>query len=190
MTTDWRSILTSAYQTPARVPEATLLLHHILVKFPEVRRALNKTRRTKALHDMLAAGIGHAVLASQPSMKQSIASLTAAGYRVTSQQERHSDTHTPLDSVSCSRAHRIQLLLAFLLHAEDGLTDEQAMLVSGVPASSCWWRRCSELRADRLVVPMLDDHDKRITRAGKSGVPRMVCTITPEGRAVALSVKQ
>lgn len=50
-----------------------------------------------------------------------------------------------------------------------GLTDEEAAVAAGIPARSCWWKRCNELREAGAIVPTGD------TRVGEAGVPRMVC---------------
>jgi hypothetical protein len=61
-----------------------------------------------------------------------------------------------------------------------GLTDSEARAWARLPARSCYWKRCSELRQDGLVE-VLDG----ITRPDvETGEARVVCRITDAGRAV------
>lgn len=61
---------------------------------------------------------------------------------------------------------RETILRAFEQHP-DGLTDEEAAAVAGV--GGCWWKRCSELRQQGLIV------DSGRVRKGTAGRPRIVC---------------
>lgn len=67
------------------------------------------------------------------------------------------------------------LLTAFRSHP-DGLTDEEAAKVAGVSLSSEYAKRCSELRDAMLIVPRINPATgEPLTRAGRSGVSRIVC---------------
>ena len=86
---------------------------------------------------------------------------------------------------------RGKLLLAYFSDSfeKSGLTDEEASRVAGVPQNSCWWKRSGELRELGLITPMTNDNGDLIRRKGTSGVSRMVCVITDEGRSVAMSLE-
>ncbi len=80
------------------------------------------------------------------------------------------------------RSQRERLLAAYNLAAWDGLTDEEAGRVTGlyVVRSCCYWKRCSELRAGGLIMPLERD-GRSVTRTGPSGHPQRVCRITSKG---------
>lgn len=67
-----------------------------------------------------------------------------------------------------STAHAC-LLTAYMRAGELGLTDEQAAIEAELDMRSCWWKRCSELRAVGLVVPTGEE------RISSSGRRRIVC---------------
>lgn len=76
---------------------------------------------------------------------------------------------------------KVRLLLQYRAAADDGadgLTDEEAADRAGLLAS-CHWKRCGELRFEGLIEQPADRH----TRKGSAGVERIVCQITPAGRA-------
>lgn len=65
----------------------------------------------------------------------------------------------------------------FGARAHADLTDSEAQAQSGVPVRSCWWKRCSELRADGLIAYTGE------TRADAlSGEQRALSRITDLGR--------
>lgn len=64
---------------------------------------------------------------------------------------------------------------------ERGFTDEQAAEWAGLLAS-CYWKRTGELRGGGLIEPIKDEEGAILTRTGKSGVSRMICRITSDGR--------
>lgn len=68
---------------------------------------------------------------------------------------------------------RQRLLWAFEKHP-DGLTDEQAAIIAGLSMRSCWWKRCSELRAEGLI------EDTGLMRVGSAGSMQMVSRIVPQ----------
>lgn len=80
-----------------------------------------------------------------------------------------------------ANSQKARLLQAFVSAGEQGRTDEEAAMASGVSMRSCFWKRCSELREDGMI------EDIGITRAGDAGVPRMVCRVTNAGRAMWMS---
>lgn len=73
---------------------------------------------------------------------------------------------------------KAKLLDAYQQAYPDGLTDEEAAERSGVNMRSCWWRRCTELREDGTIAPVIEA-GKEATRAGSSGVQRIVCAYVP-----------
>lgn len=79
---------------------------------------------------------------------------------------------------------RLRLLIEYRTAADagrDGLTDEEAAQAAGLTGgTSCWWKRCNELRDDYMIERPVD----QATRKGTAGVERMVCAISTAGRAV------
>lgn len=73
---------------------------------------------------------------------------------------------------------RDHLLLAYHWCGDLGFTDEQAAHRAGL-LSGCWWKRCGELRDLGLIKQLKGEP----VRKGTSGVGRIICEITPEGRA-------
>ena len=70
---------------------------------------------------------------------------------------------------------KYKLLLAFKENPS-GLTDEEAARWAGLPLTSCYWKRCGELREDGLIAPLQHPVTKEIvTRTGQAGVQRIVC---------------
>lgn len=68
------------------------------------------------------------------------------------------------------------------LPAEYGLTDSEARVAAGISARSCYWKRCSELRADGLIEPVLldgtvDAGAVTITRPAGNGTERVVARV-------------
>lgn len=179
------------------LPEVAVIMRHINDTFPEMKRALREPGRSRVLHDIIAAGIGSAISRSVPTLEQSVATVMAAGYHVTSQpvnvtpiRKREPGTQTmpsaenQLNYVS-QDSQRGQLLLAYLAAGEAGLTDEEARVSAGIAERSNWWKRCGELRAAGLITVVQDQFENTLTRVGSSGTSRIVCEITLEGRAVA-----
>lgn len=86
----------------------------------------------------------------------------------------------------------VRLLAAYRDHAacdgataEQGLTDSEARAIADLPVRSCYWKRCSVLRAEGLIAPVEvgPDGATPFTRPDvDTGEPRIVCTITPAGR--------
>ena len=92
---------------------------------------------------------------------------------------RASDPHTSHLAASHARVRRqtqLGRLLAAYAHdnATDGLTDEMAAMNAGLSMRSCWWKRCSELRALELI-------DRCGTGISSTGEKVMVCKITRLG---------
>lgn len=78
---------------------------------------------------------------------------------------------------------RLRLLAMYPYAGDQGLTDEEAAAAAKVSGRSCSWKRCGELRADRCIEQQVRD-GVPVTRKGDAGVDRIVCMITPVGRAV------
>ena len=62
-----------------------------------------------------------------------------------------------------------KLLNAYRTAYPAGLTDEEAAIAAGLSLRSCFWKRCSELRQDRLIVRTGE------SREGSANVEMMVC---------------
>lgn len=75
-------------------------------------------------------------------------------------------------------SQRAHLLAEYAEH--DGLTDEEAGLVSGLAdyPRCCYWKRCSELRQAGFIRPTGE------TRLSTAGEAQQVCAITQAGREV------
>mgnify|MGYP006921296537 CR=1 FL=1 len=61
-------------------------------------------------------------------------------------------------------------------------TDEEAAQRAGL-LGSCYWKRCGELR-DGGWLEVVAVNGQEVTRTGAAGSPRIVCRITPAGRAL------
>lgn len=88
-------------------------------------------------------------------------------------RSRRVDRQTSVDagnSIPISTPSHAALLEAFRSSA-DGLTDEEAAEIAGLHVRTCWWKRCSELRAAGLIV------ETGRTRKGSSGRQRIVCVV-------------
>ena len=55
-----------------------------------------------------------------------------------------------------------------------GLTDDEAAVAAGLPLTSCYWKRCGELRQDNMILP------GRERKSRHSGETRIECTYNPE----------
>ena len=66
------------------------------------------------------------------------------------------------------------LLKAFQAAYPDGLTDEEAAIAAGMALTSCYWKRCGELRQDGLIAGITGSNGTVSTRLGSSGVHRIV----------------
>lgn len=73
-------------------------------------------------------------------------------------------------------SQRLRLLQAFEFAGERGFTDEQAAHYAGL-LGSCYWRRCTDLRAEGYVA----QPDGEPVRKGTAGVSRIICVITQDG---------
>jgi hypothetical protein len=78
-----------------------------------------------------------------------------------------------------SQLHR--LLVAYGIHSSIGLTDEEAAGRAGL-LKSCYWKRCGELRDDKLIKVLYKD-GLPVARLGSAGTNRAVSCITDAGRA-------
>lgn len=78
-------------------------------------------------------------------------------------------------------SQRAKLLHAYSVAPESrghGFTADEAAAWAQLPATSCYWKRCSELREAGLIVPTGE------TRQGRAADEQMVCRITDTGWAV------
>ena len=184
---------------PRTLPEIGTVMHRMFEQFPEMRRTLKDPHRSKVIHDILLEEMSKVAAHAQPSPEVMIARLMEAGYHITSKSRnvipmRRPGTSqvTPADQQIVSvrpGSQRAKILMAYLAAGDEGCTDDQAALSAEVSSRSCYWKRCGELRQAGLIEPMVaGDEDIPVTREGGSGVLRTVCTITPEGRAVAYSL--
>ena len=72
-------------------------------------------------------------------------------------------------------------LLRQYLDVEEGLTDDQAAQRADLNKPGiCYWKRCGELRDDKLITHLVI-MGHVVKRMGDAGSERMVCWITPEG---------
>ncbi len=103
---------------------------------------------------------------------------------------RHTDpetSHAGAAAVAVRAGTQKARLLAVYADAPDGLNDEEAAERAGVNMRSCWWKRCNELRKLHFIEPVTDAQGNLVTRLSSVNVPRMVCVITPLGRAALQS---
>ena len=84
--------------------------------------------------------------------------------------------------------HKHLLLRAYLTQPR-GLTDEEAAEACDL-LSVGYWKRCSDLRNDGLLKPVLDADGKPLTRLSRNGVTNMVCRITDRGLATLAAMKE
>jgi hypothetical protein len=93
-------------------------------------------------------------------------------------RHRRNDRPTSIEGAQ-SVAYRAGSQKAKLLQAyywnPRGLSDEEAAVVAGLPLTSCYWKRCGELRQDGMI------EDTGETRRGVAGVSRIVSRITVDG---------
>lgn len=86
-----------------------------------------------------------------------------------------------------------QLIGAYLVdweHERYGLTDDQAANISGLNYVTGYWKRCSDLRREKLIKPMFDRDGVLITRySRRSGRKVQVCQITGKGKAMAEALR-
>lgn len=66
------------------------------------------------------------------------------------------------------------LLKAFQTAYPAGLTDEEAAVAAGMALTSCYWKRCGELRQDGFISGLMSSNGTVSTRLGSSGVHRIV----------------
>lgn len=66
------------------------------------------------------------------------------------------------------------LLAAYKANYPIPLTDDEACIAAGLPLTSCYWKRCGELREDSAIVVV----DERISSVG--GERRIACTYNTE----------
>jgi len=76
-----------------------------------------------------------------------------------------------------SGSQRAQLLKAFQDAGADGLTDDQAGVITGLAdkVGCCYWKRCSELRQAGYIRPT------ERTRTSRAGEQQAVSVITQSG---------
>lgn len=103
-------------------------------------------------------------------------------------KSRRSDPHTShLAATAISikaGSQRARLLIAFVEHAPNGLTDEEAATAAGISLVSEYATRCSELRNAGLIDVCVTDNGP-VTRIGSSGMARIVSAITDDGLTAA-----
>ena len=71
-------------------------------------------------------------------------------------RHRHDDWVTSIvgaNSVAYrSGSQKAKLLAAYEAAYPNGLTDDEACVTAGLPLTSCYWKRCGELRQDAAIV--------------------------------------
>lgn len=94
-------------------------------------------------------------------------------------------TRAASNGVPRTGSQRHRLLAAY---QSDDLTDEEAAMRSSVfdIPGACWWKRCSELRADHYIeVSLYVGTSNQVTReSALTGEERIVCQLTDKGRAL------
>jgi hypothetical protein len=71
-------------------------------------------------------------------------------------------------------SQKARLLAVYKAVYPAGLTDEEAATRAGLPITSCYWKRCGELRQDGYIE-MIVSEAGALTRPGQAGVSRVVC---------------
>ena len=66
-----------------------------------------------------------------------------------------------------------KLLKAYATAYPLPLTDEEAASLAGLPMTSCYWKRCGELRQDGKIIEL------SLTKKGSAGVERILCVYKP-----------
>ena len=92
---------------------------------------------------------------------------------------RNTDPITSVEAAADVKPRRVsQAMLLLSMYEYADLTDEQAGDLSGLAKrpKCCYWKRCSELRYEGLIVPTGE------TRLSSAGSAMQVCAITEEGR--------
>ena len=92
---------------------------------------------------------------------------------------RNTDPATSVQGARDVKPRRVsQAMLLLSMYEYADLTDEQAGNLSGLAQrpKCCYWKRCSELRAQGLIAPTGE------TRISSAGSAMQVCAITPEGK--------
>jgi len=79
-------------------------------------------------------------------------------------------------------SQKARLLVAFADAGASGLSDDEAARRAGLAPTSCYWKRCGELRALGLIRFTGDE------RQGSAGVDRLVSIITEAGETVVREV--
>lgn len=75
---------------------------------------------------------------------------------------------------------KAKLLSAFRKAHPEALTDEEAALTAGISLSSEYSKRCGELRQDGAIVVVRFPDGQPMTRAGGSGVQRILSIYAQE----------
>lgn len=69
---------------------------------------------------------------------------------------------------------KAKLLAAYITAYPHGLTDDEACVSAGLPLTSCYWKRCGELRATGAIVV------GPVRKSRQSGELRIECTYDVE----------
>lgn len=102
--------------------------------------------------------------------------IIGPAYHVNMQAEPSFRYLRPTKPEKSKLPQRDQLLLAYHWCGDLGFTDEQAAHRAGL-LSSCYWKRCSELRE----LGYIKQPKGGPVRKGTSGVARVISEITPQG---------
>jgi hypothetical protein len=182
-------------------------LRSMYQELPELRPLLINP----AFRKRLGARLVRLLQAAEPTTAAAIEHLESCGYTVLAAADYAALADTERTALSAPAAaldpaaraldskyhvtwdnHRGRLLKAYSVLGQDhlGLTDEEAAHIAGMPVTSCWWKRCGELRKMGYIAPVPEeDADTYVVRKGAAGVARMVCAITPEGRSALYSME-
>jgi hypothetical protein len=67
-------------------------------------------------------------------------------------------------------SQKARLLAAYKASYPEGLTDDEAAEKAGLPLTSCYWKRCGELRQDNAIAHKGEQRTSQVT-----GEMRIVC---------------
>ena len=89
-------------------------------------------------------------------------------------RHRHPDWVTSVQGAASvayrAGSQKAKLLDAYKASYPEGLTDDEAAIKAGLPLTSCYWKRCGELRQDNAITHKGEQRTSQVT-----GETRIVC---------------
>ncbi len=105
-------------------------------------------------------------------MQSEEATLFEPDYR--NGRHRHPDWVTSIAGAESVKyragSQKAKLLDAYKASYPEGLTDDEAAIKAGLPLTSCYWKRCGELRQDNAITHKGEQRTSQVT-----GETRIVC---------------